>query len=434
MDLGWTLPTCENGVLLLGDPAGKKRSTTGPGARRGSAGDWKSFLGNGEESVKRTDGQSDTDDDNPEVKSQKEADAASGIDQKDSKMDEDGPYPVSNSNDYIPQLFNLLKKGGKLTKFGQCGRGHEKYIGTNSNTDKLIWSNSKDFTKPHFSVNFSEVVAIFEGKKSRAFNLNTEQVRALPDPLCFSVVTQDRTIDLKAKTVAERNAWLQAIQAAVMKAKGISGPMPLISTGTDKTKSLVDSIVSKKTKKPDDIGTPVSVEVSNTENEEMKNIKFEVEALRKRTRELEEDVERERKRVEEEKLEKERKEREKEDLQKTLEKEKKKMDDTAKERERMEDLYEKEKKERLREKQKLDEMEKTIDAYRKERRMSYRDDDDSNQMKKALKDLENLKKELELEHIKVQTLKEKEKKTKEEHDIMIEKINQEKELEKKKLG
>jgi len=78
-----------------------------------------------------------------------------------------------------------------------------------------------DFANSFFRSPSPQIVAIFEGKKSKNFNHPNVDPN-IPEDCCFSVVTKNRTLDLQAPSAQVRNLWVAAIQDAVVRSKELS--------------------------------------------------------------------------------------------------------------------------------------------------------------------------------------------------------------------
>jgi len=114
----------------------------------------------------------------------------------------------------------VLLNGAKFLKYGRSGTPHIKYVCCNV-LGNLFWDNSPidpcRLEPCDTFIRLKDVTHVLKGKQSEV--MKRKVAEHAPDWLCFSVVTPDRTVDLQAVNVKERELWVRAIESGVIDAK-----------------------------------------------------------------------------------------------------------------------------------------------------------------------------------------------------------------------
>jgi myosin VI len=122
----------------------------------------------------------------------------------------DSPDQVGN------QMRQMLLAGGKFLKYGKRGNPHIKHIAVNV-LGNLHWAgdpiDSKKMMPSTTYVKLKDVVRVVKGKTTSVMKRSV--AKKAPEYLCFSVVTPDRTLDLQAHNLEQRDLWVKALDSAV---------------------------------------------------------------------------------------------------------------------------------------------------------------------------------------------------------------------------
>jgi hypothetical protein len=99
--------------------------------------------------------------------------------------------------------------GETFLKHGRMGKPHERMVVVrimqDNRTVSIDWGTGKMvFTKQH--------VRVVEGKQTKVMQKSGKHIA---DDLCMSIITAERTLDLQARTVAERNYWLNGMRVLI---------------------------------------------------------------------------------------------------------------------------------------------------------------------------------------------------------------------------
>jgi len=100
--------------------------------------------------------------------------------------------------------------GEVFTKHGRYGSPHDRTVSVrilrDNQTVGVDWGTGQmKFTKHH--------VKITEGKVTKVFRKSS--CKEIPDNLCFSIVTAERTLDLQAHSVQSRNFWVEGLRLMI---------------------------------------------------------------------------------------------------------------------------------------------------------------------------------------------------------------------------
>ncbi|KAG1705216.1 hypothetical protein DVH05_004148 [Phytophthora capsici] len=108
---------------------------------------------------------------------------------------------------------SILLKGGVFKKYGQWGNPHRRFVWCSKEFDALCWrplNKKSNLTKDSISV--ASMVSVLPGNSTRtryAFMKHLSEDKAIGR--CFSVVAEDRRLDLEADSEATRELWTSAL-------------------------------------------------------------------------------------------------------------------------------------------------------------------------------------------------------------------------------
>ena len=111
----------------------------------------------------------------------------------------------------------MLRRGALFVKVTTRGSQHEKFV--YSDGTRLLWRNAVGQGDER-ALALQRIERVVPGQVTRAFRARN---RAGGEDRCFSVVTDDRTLDLEVvagalKPAQVRDEWVEAIKAAAVKA------------------------------------------------------------------------------------------------------------------------------------------------------------------------------------------------------------------------
>lgn len=108
---------------------------------------------------------------------------------------------------------SILLKGGVFKKYGQWGNPHRRFVWCSKDFDAIYWrplNKKSNLTKDGIAV--SSMISVLPGNSTRtryAFMKHLSDEKALSR--CFSVVAEDRRLDLEADSEATRELWTSAL-------------------------------------------------------------------------------------------------------------------------------------------------------------------------------------------------------------------------------
>ncbi|EGZ24696.1 hypothetical protein PHYSODRAFT_486062 [Phytophthora sojae] len=108
---------------------------------------------------------------------------------------------------------SILLKGGVFKKYGQWGNPHRRFVWCSKDFDAIYWrplNKKSNLTKDGITV--TSMVSVLPGNSARtryAFMKHLSDDKALSR--CFSVVAEDRRLDLEADSEATRELWTSAL-------------------------------------------------------------------------------------------------------------------------------------------------------------------------------------------------------------------------------
>lgn len=118
-------------------------------------------------------------------------------------------FKTNFEHSYLP----FLAQGGLFQKYGRSGNPHTKYITLTKDKTRIIWKapddkdNKEDVTS---TIALTEITAIRRGKTTKVFErfVGTSTGK---DELCFSLIAQERTLDLEAPNTKTRDEWIDVL-------------------------------------------------------------------------------------------------------------------------------------------------------------------------------------------------------------------------------
>lgn len=108
---------------------------------------------------------------------------------------------------------SILLKGGVFKKYGQWGNPHRRFVWCSKDFDAIYWrplNKKSNLTKDGISVD--SMISVLPGNSTRtryAFMKHLSEDKAIGR--CFSVVAEDRRLDLEADSEATRELWTNAL-------------------------------------------------------------------------------------------------------------------------------------------------------------------------------------------------------------------------------
>lgn len=103
-----------------------------------------------------------------------------------------------------------LLAGFTVTKFGREGRPHQRKFWVNSSLTHLAWDSKAKDGRLQRGLDFSTVSDIKVGEKTKNISRATNDYERIQ--LCFSLITNERTVDLQACSILQRNALVEALR------------------------------------------------------------------------------------------------------------------------------------------------------------------------------------------------------------------------------
>ncbi|KAG7390093.1 hypothetical protein PHYPSEUDO_008796 [Phytophthora pseudosyringae] len=108
---------------------------------------------------------------------------------------------------------SILLKGSVFKKYGQWGNPHRRFVWCSKDFDAIYWRPlNKKSNLPKDSIMVASMVSVLPGNSTRtryAFMKHLSEDKAIGR--CFSVVAEDRRLDLEADSEATRELWTSAL-------------------------------------------------------------------------------------------------------------------------------------------------------------------------------------------------------------------------------
>ena len=133
------------------------------------------------------------------------------------------------------KMLLFLSDGGTLIKHGRKGQPKEKRI--YSSRGRLYWV-APLFTgkEPRTYIKLNQVKGVLLGRSSEV--LNRKQAKKVPAKVLFSLITDERTLDLQCPDKATRDQWVRALRFAVRNAQQKQDLMRMILTNSTSRETI----------------------------------------------------------------------------------------------------------------------------------------------------------------------------------------------------
>jgi FYVE zinc finger len=153
--------------------------------------------------------------------------------------------------DEIDAYSQALQNGSQFTKFGRHGKPRTKYVICTPD-GKIFWTDTSG-GRTMTCIKLLEVTNIFSGKRTPVF---ARKVAAkIPEELCLSVVTPDRSLDLQAEDELTRDLWVKALRyaAANVMCKGTVTRFPVTTTEQERKERALEHEIQIMQKEIDNL-------------------------------------------------------------------------------------------------------------------------------------------------------------------------------------
>lgn len=106
-----------------------------------------------------------------------------------------------------------IMAGFSVTKYGREGRPHQRKMWVNSSLTHLAWV-SNQYDGSHRGLDLAQVTDIRAGKFTATISRSTKNRKKVQN-LCFSLITPERTLDLQACSIIQRDTLIAALKKVV---------------------------------------------------------------------------------------------------------------------------------------------------------------------------------------------------------------------------
>jgi hypothetical protein len=107
------------------------------------------------------------------------------------------------------RLREKLIAGGTFLKHGRSGAPHKKVVYCSDDLSEILWRDLKK-SKPSGSIPVSTITAVAAGQTTLIFARRKGKPNR--EPFSFSLLAEDRTLDVECDSVGERGEWIRAFE------------------------------------------------------------------------------------------------------------------------------------------------------------------------------------------------------------------------------
>jgi len=118
---------------------------------------------------------------------------------------------VQYANTSACDLTSTVLAGTSLLKWGRNGRARRHFVMVDERLKAIVWKRHQSDTKPRGAIPLSKVLDICVGIKTPVLR-RVASWKLRPDRV-LSIISDERTLDLQAETVALRQCWVAGLQA-----------------------------------------------------------------------------------------------------------------------------------------------------------------------------------------------------------------------------
>ena len=131
----------------------------------------------------------------------------------------DNEFFFSELRSEVDKRISVLRDGQVFQKHGRKGAPHSRFVWLTADETRVCWAKAEAAdgsdsqtrkVQKDALVYVEKIKAVERGRKTKVFQRQSDGGKA-PDALCFSLVAEDRTLDIVAPDVATAELWISAI-------------------------------------------------------------------------------------------------------------------------------------------------------------------------------------------------------------------------------
>ena len=152
---------------------------------------------------------------------------------------------ASPSSGRVDESFlYTLARGCELVKYGKYGSPHVRWFQVQlvNGLARLSWGEPKSRTGGSLnlskSIKMNDILDVKAGKTTAVFRQRGNDKLATDSRLCFSIISQRRSLDLQAKDPEERDRWVDGLRQIAHDSHWGQQPPPLSSSASASSASL----------------------------------------------------------------------------------------------------------------------------------------------------------------------------------------------------
>ena len=119
------------------------------------------------------------------------------------------------SRDILKMTTHVVTTGDVFLKYGRSGNPHERYVFLLEDPPRLCWQNKGKTGIPRFILNQQILDVELGSTRTKVFQ--RYNIPAELDDRCFSIIAEDRTLDLQARSKEVRSTWVNYFQLLAKK-------------------------------------------------------------------------------------------------------------------------------------------------------------------------------------------------------------------------
>eukprot|EP00929_Paragymnodinium_shiwhaense_P086451 TRINITY_DN46973_c0_g1_i1.p1 TRINITY_DN46973_c0_g1~~TRINITY_DN46973_c0_g1_i1.p1 ORF type:complete len:1162 (+),score=250.26 TRINITY_DN46973_c0_g1_i1:189-3674(+) len=160
------------------------------------------------------------------------------------KVEPDAPAPGAAST-----VAGEVLNGSYFLKWGRSGAAKKRFVFFDEGLDAVMWKDTEGDKEPLGAIQLSKVQDICLGIQTPVL-LNAKRAK-LREDLTWSIVALERTLDLQAETIDERDKWVAALKAAYKRYMQRMGPRSATDGPADASRGILPlpQSIEKRTRK-----------------------------------------------------------------------------------------------------------------------------------------------------------------------------------------
>lgn len=122
------------------------------------------------------------------------------------------PVPTEQEERHVDDMISLLEAGSFFLKWGRNGKSQKRFVQFDGNMDAILWKKTKEEKHINGVIPLSKLQDVRTGIQTPVLH-KVKSTKLKTDWVC-SIISTDRTLDLQADSLKQREQWVAGLKMA----------------------------------------------------------------------------------------------------------------------------------------------------------------------------------------------------------------------------